>query len=153
MRGVRRAVDDPPQQRHLVLDLGVGTAQRGGDVVTTERPADEGDEQLLLRTLVRHERRLEPGHEVPDGSQVRCVVGERVRDGPDVLDVGQHRVVLGAQPAGHLGVLLGQRRCVESGREDRPQGDADGEHVDPLLEDGAGSRRQQPDGRRDHRDE
>ena len=59
-RVVVEVAEKPAQPADLVLDLGVGAAERGGRVPAPERPGDERDEQRLVGALVREELALEP---------------------------------------------------------------------------------------------
>ena len=134
---VVQAREQTAEAAHLVLDLGVRTAQRGGRVAT-ECSVDDGDEDFFVGALVREQFAFEAFEYLECCGEV-CVVGAQpVGNASDLFNDWQEGVVLLSNCTGSCGdAFRWHRNGVTLAGEDSAQRDEDRENVNDLLQDRA----------------
>ena len=141
----------PSQPQDLVFDLRVRATQRRRRVRPAERPAHQGNEKLLVGSLMGKELALEPVQQGKHRGERDVMRGQCVGRGPDLLDQRQDGVVLGPQPQGGGDITGRHGDRVDHSWQHGAKGEADSQHVDDLLHDGARRRREESDRGNDHR--
>jgi hypothetical protein len=147
---VVQAREQTAEAAHLVLDLCVRTAQRGG-CVASERSVDDWDEDFFVGTLVREQLALEVFEYIECCGEVSVLGAQRVGNASDLLNDWEESVVLLSDSQDCGDVFRWHRNGVNLAGEDSAQRDEDRKNVNDLLQDRAERWREQAGGRGNHR--
>ena len=123
---VVQAREQTAKAAHLVLDLGVRTAQRGG-CVATEGSVDDWDEDFFVGALVREQLALEVFEYVECCGEVSVVGAQSVGNASDLFNDWQEGVVLLSDSQDCGDVFRCHRNGVNLAGEDSAQRDEDRE--------------------------
>ena len=110
-----RLVQEAVQPRHMMLDLGVTSAQGAGGLRTAGDPRQRGQQLRLVSPFVRQQRAVEVVEQAMHRREV-CALLEVIGDVPDPLHQRERLLVVLRQPGEDLRI-----RRRDLGRAVRPQ--------------------------------